>query len=323
MARGIEGRNIFENDSDRTAFIDRFGEVVEETGVVVYAWSLLTNHFHMLLRTGRVPLSGVMRKVLTGYAGYFNRVHRRVGHLFQNRYKSILVDEELYLLELVRYIHLNPLRAGLVVGMEGLDRYFWTGHAVLLGKRKVSWQEIEDVLGRFGNRVGKAREAYRKFIEEGVSLGRRPELVGGGLLRSMKFLGAGPRLGRGRERWSYDERVLGDSGFVEEVIRDCEKKEAEKEKLRRKYKERGFEEIVGYVIRKTGLTEAEVLGGGRRRDIVEAREIIGFILVRYFGMMMSEVGRKLGVSKQSVLRGLEKGEELMVEKGWTLEEVIK
>jgi putative transposase len=112
-----------------------------------------------------------MRRLLTGYALWYNRRHRRYGHLFQNRFKSILCQENVYLLELVRYIHLNPVRAHLVEDLDELDRYAYSGHSVLLGKAKNSWQQTQQVLGMFGDKPGAARRAYRFFVEKGRELG--------------------------------------------------------------------------------------------------------------------------------------------------------
>ncbi len=111
IVRGIERRKVFADDMDRNNFVDRLSAIVTDTNTACYAWALIPNHFHLFLRTGQVPVATVMRRLLTGHAGYFNKRHRRSGHLFQNRYKSILCQEDTYLLELVRYIHLNPLRA--------------------------------------------------------------------------------------------------------------------------------------------------------------------------------------------------------------------
>ncbi|MHB8764439.1 MAG: transposase, partial [Deferrisomatales bacterium] len=108
-----------------------------------------------------------MRRLMTGYAGWHNRRHRRQGHLFQNRYRGIVVEEEPYLLELVRYVSLNPVRAGLVRGIEGLDSYPYTGHAVILGRRPYPAQDVDAVLGRFGTKEGPARRAYRAIIAGG------------------------------------------------------------------------------------------------------------------------------------------------------------
>src|SRR5574341_2146004 len=184
MARGIERTLIFRTDDDREDFIRRIAEQAESTGLEVLAWVVLPNHLHLLVRTGRRPLANVMRRLLTGYAGTFNRRHKRHGHLFQNRYKSIVVEEEPYLLELVRYIHLNPLRAQILPDLRALDRYPYAGHAVLLGRRRCPWQDTGSVLGRFATRRGRAQARYRAFVADGVAAGRRPDLSGGGLVRS-------------------------------------------------------------------------------------------------------------------------------------------
>jgi putative transposase len=128
IIRGIERRGIFLDDEDRDAFLDRLGGILLESSTPCYAWSLLSNHAHFLLRTGNIPLSSLMRKLLTGYAVAFNRRYHRDGHLFQNRYKSILCEEDVYLKELVRYIHLNPLRAGLVGELRELGSYAYSGN---------------------------------------------------------------------------------------------------------------------------------------------------------------------------------------------------
>ena len=136
MARGIERRKIFLDDKDRESFLERFAIILEETQTQCYAWALIPNHFHLLLRTGPTPLSKVMRRLMTGYAVTFNKRHKRAGHLFQNRYKSVVCEEDAYLLELIRYIHLNPLRAGLVKDLKELNKYPWSGHSAILGRRK-------------------------------------------------------------------------------------------------------------------------------------------------------------------------------------------
>jgi len=144
-----------------------------------------------------------MRSLLTGYAGAFNRRHKRSGYLFQNRYKSIVVEEEPYLLELVRYLHLNPLRAKLVPDLRARDRYPWTGHSALVGWVPRPWQDTRTVLTQFGPTPARARQAYRAFVAAGVPQGRRPEFQGGGLVRSLGGWDAVRQLRRGgRRTWA-------------------------------------------------------------------------------------------------------------------------
>ncbi len=199
MVRGIEKRRIVDDGKDRGNFLARLGEAAASTGMVIYAWALLPNHAHLLVRSGPLGLPAFMRRFLTGYAGDNNCRHRRHGHLFQNRYKSILCEEDVYFQELVRYIHLNPLRSGMVRDLTHLDRYAWCGHAVVMGNVKYDWYDRTHVLTWFGRSKKAAVTAYRQYVQDGIPLGRRPELVGGGLIRS---LGAGRRSSRGDKRTS-------------------------------------------------------------------------------------------------------------------------
>jgi len=146
MGRGIERRKIFINKKDRNDFISRLAELAEGNAMDIYAWALLPNHFHILCKTKMRPLSSSMRKVLTGYVVNFNKRHNRHGHLFQNRYKSIVCEEDVYLLELVRYIHLNLIRAGMVKSIKELNRSPWSGHSALIGYVKRDWQDTGYVL---------------------------------------------------------------------------------------------------------------------------------------------------------------------------------
>jgi len=185
MIRGIERRRIVDDEEDRKDFVRRLGKLASETSTSIYAWALMSNHAHILLSSGPQGVAKFMRRFLTGYAVSYNLRHGRHGHLFQNRYKSIVCDGDNYFTELVRYIHLNPLRVELVGDLKELERYPYCGHGVILGEVKNEWQDRESVLALFGSREGDAKGAYRRFVQEGVALGRRPELVGGGLVRSL------------------------------------------------------------------------------------------------------------------------------------------
>ena len=136
IIRGIEGRSIFQDDKDRESFLDRLKEILTDTSTPCYAWALIPNHIHLLLRTGGFPLATIMRRLLTGYGLTYNPRHRRHGHLFENHYKSILCQEDPYLLELVRYIDLNPLRAQLVGSLSTLSGFPYCGHSGILGRRR-------------------------------------------------------------------------------------------------------------------------------------------------------------------------------------------
>lgn len=294
MARGIERREIFRDDRDRDRFVERLGALARGSSLIVYAWSLMPNHFHLLVRTGVDPLSRSLRRLLTGYAGDFNRRHRRHGHLFQNRYKSAVCEEEPYLLELVRYLHLNPLRAGIVKNLGELDRYPYSGHSALVGRCPRDWQETGEILGRFGARRRQAVERYRLFVREGVSQGRRPELTGGGLVRSAGGWEAVGLLRRGREAYQSDERVLGSSSFVGEILRRAERQEGGRGKRV------DFSVLARRIGRGMGVSAEALSGGGRGEAVSRARAVLCYVWVRRLGRSGRDLARRLGVTAQAV-----------------------
>lgn len=310
MVRGIEGRAIFRDDPDRDEFVRRLGEVAIAKGLTVYAWALLPNHVHLLVRTGAIPLARSMRSLLTGYAGAFNRRHRRRGHLFQNRYKSIVVEAEPYLLELVRYIHLNPVRAKILPDLHVLDRYPYTGHAALLGHRRYPWQATSTVLGHFAKSRPRARAAYRAFVAAGIAQGRRRDLQGGGLIRSLGGWAAVQTLRRGREQYAADERVLGSSAFVEALQREVATQQAA---IRRSVP---IENILQHVCANTGVSPVALQQGSRRRAVCRAREGIAYLALEVGGYSGARLVSCLGVRLPAVHKAAQRGRE--ARKRWDL-----
>jgi putative transposase len=318
IAKGIEGRRIFENDVDREDFLERIGDILKETKTVCYAWALIPSHFHLLLRTGTFPTSTVMRRLLTGYALWYNRRHRRAGHLFQNRYKSILCQEDVYLLELVRYIHLNPLRARLVPDLNRLDRYKYCGHSVLMGKVKNDWQDTDKVLSLFAEKAGSARRAYRGFVEKGIAQGKRSDLTGGGLVRSAGGWAAVVALRGAKIFQNSDERILGDGDFVESVLT------AANEAMERRYylQSSGFTlaRVAARVADLLGMRPEDVWATGRYRHLVEARSLLCYWAVRELGVSMASLARKLKISVPAVSKSVIRGEEMARAGGYLLVE---
>jgi putative transposase len=313
VVRGIERRKIFDDDADRNAFVARLGRVLVESGTTCYAWSLLSNHVHLLLQTGKAPIATVMRRLLTGYAVTFNRRHRRHGHLFQNRYKSILCQQDPYLLELVRYIHLNPLRADLVGALEQLDRYPYAGHSALMGKQVNAWQDTGGVLGRFARQVGAARRAYRTFVAEGIPLGRKPELVGGGLIRSLGGWTAVKALRSGEARLKGDERILGDSDFVLAVLENSEEQIQRQDKLRRQGVD--LEELGRKVAGLFGLTPEDIFRASKRPPLVAARSVFCYWAVRELRVTTATIARRLGVTQPAISTSVRRGEDVARRQG--------
>jgi len=287
MVRGIERRRIFESDRDREDFLARLGKVVEEGQASCFAWVLIPNHAHILLRTGPVALARMMKRLLTGYAVSFNLRRQRSGHLFQNRYRSIVCEEDAYLLELVRYIHLNAIRAGLVKDMEGLDRYRWSGHSVLMGVVSRPWQAREEVLSYFGKKEGVAKRRYRQFVFEGIRLGKRGDLSTG---KESRDVGGASGGGSGRG----DSRIFGSGSFVEEVLAGTERLARERVQLRRKRVD--VEGVLDFIGKELGVRREEILGGGRRREISKARSAFCYVCLRRLGLTGTQLSEALRVT---------------------------
>jgi len=308
MVRGIDKSDIFRDDEDKAQFLERLGQNVEEGKCTVYAWVLMSNHVHILFRSGKAGISTVMRKLLTWYAQYFNRKHRRTGHLFENRYKSILCDEDNYLLALIRYIHLNPIRANLVTTLEQLDRYPWSGHRTLIGKAKHPWMDVGHALSQFGTTHRGAVNEYRRFMRDGLSQGRLPELTGGGLIRSKggwSQVLAARRSGPGEE---YDERILGSGDFVNAILKDAEEKTKHQLKHRRSGKT--IDKIIEEECRKARISANELKGGGRRRKISALRAAIAKRGLDELGLSLAEIARQVGVTTSSIRKAVMRVEDV-------------
>jgi REP element-mobilizing transposase RayT len=308
MVRGINKSSIFNDDKDRQLFLERLGENVIAAGAVVYAWVLMTNHVHILFKSGKQGISVVMRKQLTWYAQYYNRRHSRTGHLFENRYKSILCEEDNYLLALIRYIHLNPVRAGIVATMSELDRYSWSGHSAVVGKKKSDWMDILHVLTQFGSRKNAARTAYRSFVMEGMKQGRVPELTGGGLVRSKGGWSKVESARRKGKREEYDERILGTGEFINAVFREIEERTLHQLKVRRTGMTIG--KIIDQECENNHISMQELKGGSRRRHVCALRVKIAKRGLDELGVSLAEIARHVGVSTSGIARAvkrLEKG----------------
>lgn len=318
MVRGLEKRTIFRTRRDREDFLSRLGNQVASTGVKLYGWCLMPNHAHLLVKTGSTPLSTMMRRLLTGYAIGFNRRHNRVGHVFSNRYTSILVEEEPYLLELVRYIHLNPVRHTIVKTVETLSTYPWTGHAALLGHTVQPGQDVDYILTKFDPVPSKARRAYQAFVRSGVAQGRRPELTGGGRIRSAGGREEALKARRNGELSASDERILGSSTFVAKVLQETGIKEGQGSK-----QILDLSAFMEKVAAKLDVPLDELTCGRRKRQVVEARSIISYVAMTMYGMALKQLAAALNVSKQSILRGLDKGKGTLIKVGWNVNDLVK
>jgi len=316
IARGIERRKIFQDDTDREKFLKRLAAILKDTHTLCVAWALLPNHFHLLLITGQMPISTVMRRLLTGYAVNYNRRHRRHGHLFQNRYKSILCQEDRYLWELVRYIHLNPIRAKIVEGIHFLDKFPFTGHSAIMGKCKNDWQDTEYVLQLFGNTTSDARRNYRSYVVEGISQGKRNDLMGGGLIRSSGGWANVKAMRKENTFQHSDERILGDGDFVERVLSSAQ------EQLERRYEleAQGFDlnRVAQRVSALLAIETSELWKPGKDRRRVKARSLFCFWASREIKISMAELSRKLQMSPAAISLSVKRGEKLVRENNFKL-----
>ncbi len=236
-----------------------------------------------------------MRRLLTGYAVGFSRRPKRHGQLFQNRCKSIICQENSYLKELVRYIHLNPMRAGIISGLKELNRYPYCGHIVLTGRKKRPWQDVDYVLNHFGRTVRGARKAYLGYVEAWLQQGRRDELTGSELIRSLGGWSEVKRLRqKGQAHMMSAEWILGDSEFVESVLSQA----SERYERRYELKRRGYDldRIAERVAEICGREKHEILSKGRQRREVKAKNLLCFWAVREAGMSLRELVRRLEMS---------------------------
>ena len=300
MGRGINRIKIFSNRKDREDFLERLADLCRADALSVYAWALMSNHFHLLVRTGNQPLSTSMRKLLTGYVVNYNRRHKRYGHLFQNRYKSIICEEDPYLLELTRYIHLNPLRIRIAKNLKELRGYQWCGHSGIIGMVKREWQDTDTVLAYFSKRRKRAIEQYEDFVQQGIEAGSRPELVGGGLIRSLGGWSQVLSLRRVGSKVFSDEHILGSSEFVNNVIADAEEKA--KETLRLTLNISDLPSLALKVCNGQGVDETELRSGSRKREVVKSRRIFCQVAVKKMGYSGADVARLLGINTSAVNR---------------------
>jgi len=278
---------------------------------------------------------------MTGYAVTFNKRHKRSGYLFQNRYKSVICEEDPYLLELIRYIHLNPLRAKLVQDLKELDKYPWTGHSAILGHRKIplipevsppvstscspaknpiapfassrfkdkllAEKTIEDVLLHFGETKKVARRRYRQFVKNGIDQGKRPELQGGGLVRSAGGNKAG-LLGRKKaEREKGDARILGSGNFVSRILK--EGNDSIDDKAMRSV---SLEDLISKVCSRFEITLDELVSKRRKRKLSRARAVLCYLAVDELNYSGEDLARILSISGRGVSDCRDRGQKVVV-----------
>jgi hypothetical protein len=228
--------------------------------------------------------------------------------LFQNRYKSILCQEDAYLLEMVRYIHLNPLRARLIPRLSALDKYVFCGHSVLMGQRSNDWQKTKTILRLFGDTVATARKQYRVYMEKGVALGKREDLIGGGLIRSNGGWANVKAMRRAKIFEKADERILGDGDFVQKVLTRAE------EKMKQRYalqaKGINLETVADRVAELFNISVSELWLPGKHRQRVRAKSLLCYWANRELGISMAKLARRMQVSVMAISYAVQRGEKI-------------
>jgi REP element-mobilizing transposase RayT len=166
MVRGVDRAPIFLDDADRARFVDHLRRIAPEERATIYAWALMPNHVHLVMRSGPPGISRLMARLGTAHARAFNTRHGRVGHLFQDRFRSAAVESETHLTWLLRYVHRNPIEAGLVASLEALARHPWTGHRELVRREPAPLIDVAAVLSWFAPRRDDALRELRRWMEE-------------------------------------------------------------------------------------------------------------------------------------------------------------
>jgi putative transposase len=261
ILRGNDRQSIFFDDKDRTRFSFLLQEGIERFGHRIHAFCLMGNHVHVAIQVGEVSLSRIIQNLSFRYTRWINWRQGRSGHLFQGRYKAVLVDADVYLLELVRYIHLNPVRAGMVREPE---EHPWSGHRAYLGLETVPWLTTDWVLSQFSGRVLSARRAYERFIWEGK----------GGKHTEEYYRGS-----------SGDGRILGDDVFVDRILGE------RRTVMRPKVTLAG---LMKAVCRKYSIKEGELKGPGRGRRLSEVRGMAAWLILELGVSTLGELGQVTG-----------------------------
>ncbi|PIR17093.1 MAG: addiction module toxin RelE [Deltaproteobacteria bacterium CG11_big_fil_rev_8_21_14_0_20_49_13] len=281
IARGNNRQKIFTCEKDYEHFLFRLQQAKKRFKLILYAYALMPNHFHLLIETGEIPLSKIMQSLQLNYTQYFNRKNKRVGHLFQGRYKAILCQKESYLKELVRYIILNPIRAGLA---RRLTEWPWSSYLETIDLKDAEIVSTNDVLGLFGSRHKAAVFSFQKFINDGKREGHKKEYY------TLK-----------------DQRILGEEEFAEDIIKNSENDF--------EYRKISFREVVDIVAKQTGIAYSQILSTTNERNGVKGRCMVAYICRNIAGFKAKEVGRQFRRSQSSISKLIHRAEKDIMNDG--------
>lgn len=263
IVRGNQRATIFHDEADYTAYLDRLERYRRRDGGTLHAYVLMRNHVHLLLETGTTPLSRTMHSLQFTYSQYYNRRYGQTGHVFQGRYQAILCDRDAYLVELVRYLHLNPARLRTPVSPW---TYRWSSHAAYLGQAGPVTVETATALDTFHRQLGPARRAYRRFLLDGLAQGHQDRFYE-----------------------TMDQRVLGDERFIKEVDRHT----ATTREVVIRPQRVPFRTLLTAVATAYTTTPRRLIAPGRQRALVPARAMLVSLAREWSGLTVRELGQRL------------------------------
>jgi len=269
---------IFLDERDFRTYLSFLAEYKSKHSFHLYAYALMKNHLHLLMAVEETPLSKIMQILQFRYTRYFNNRYRKVGHLFQGRYKAILCDKDAYLLELVRYIHLNPVRSGEV---GDPDKYLWTGYLSYMGKGKGDLLDKELVLSQFGKGRNQARRRYREFVLDGLPLGHQKKYY------EVK-----------------DQRYLGEDEFIDQIERI--KTIAEPALF-----EIPLEDIAKEVVNHMAIGRDRMYSLSRDRRGAYGRAIVGYLARKLTGSLVKDIARHFQREPMTISEAVMKMESLV------------
>lgn len=261
ILRGNARQDIFSDDKDRYRFYDILQKSCERFRNRIYAFCLMTNHVHLAVQISEIPLSRIMQNVSLRYTQWFNWRHKKSGHVFQGRYKAIMVDADAYLLELAAYIHLNPVRARIT---DLPENYRWSSYRTYLGKESLSWLDTDSILSQFSKKAREARLKFAGFVGERAADGRRKEFHG---------------------EKNTDSRIFGDDSFIDAVLAKSESLPEHKPDVNA---------VVEAVKKLCGIGDERLRTQRQERAASEARSLAAWATLELSGGKLTELARHVG-----------------------------
>jgi len=305
MARTFHDLFLFKDDHDRSFYLSMLSHRINEVGFLCYAWALMNTHVHLLVKTSEKPLWKLMKPLNADYARYYNGKYERRGPLFIDRYKSIATQDQAYLEQLLRYIHLNPLRAGVCKNLDQLGKYRWTGHPALLGLQTNDFQETHAVLRRFGRTPDLARRNYLDFLIQAIEA-QEPDPF----LDTVRAGNANKKDRNAPERW-----VIGDPEFQKSVLQ----RDRTNRLTLARYKKEGLtlDGLATVIAKKTGVRKDLILRRSKRTMHADARMILCHHAIA-LGFPTREIGAFLGIQQAAVSNAARKGEMIAKKKNYSI-----